>query len=254
MTLLSPLFLDIETVTCVRDFEALPVNMQALWYKKAGFLGGKTDEEKQALFTEKGGIFAEFGKIVVIAIGYVGKDAQGKEKLHVQGLANDDEKALLTSFKEILKGFPGGTLLCGHNSKEFDIPYLCRRLIVHHISLPTLLDTRGKKPWEVNHIDTMELWKFGDYKHYTSLNMLTTLLGIPSSKEDMGGDEVHGYYYEQGDLASIERYCIKDVVATAQLYRRLRLLPLIDEANMVTKPSMEAQEDKVLSKGTLPLF
>ena len=222
----NPLFLDIETVSCVATYEELNERRKALWCKKAAFMGAQTPEEQARLFAEKAGIFAEFGKIVVIAIGYVAQEEES-EVLYVKGLYGDDEKALLLDFKRILTQFAQhpSLQLCAHNGKEFDFPYLCRRMTVHGIPLPDVLDLQGKKPWEVHHLDTMEMWKFGDRKNYTSLDLLGALFEIPSSKDVMHGSEVGAYYYEKKDLMSIMRYCRQDVVALAQVFRKMTFLP-----------------------------
>lgn len=229
----NPLFLDIETVPLVPNYEALDERRQALWLRKAAYLGAERVEEQQALFAEKGGIFAEFGKVIVIGIGYIAQEG-GKEVLYVKALCGDDEQALLREFKDIVSGFaPKAPLqLCAHNGKEFDFPYLCRRMTVHGIRLPDALDLQGKKPWEVGHLDTMELWKFGDRKNYTSLDLLTATLGIPSSKDAMKGSEVSTYYYEKKDLESIVEYCKKDVIALAQVFRRMTFSALIAEGQV----------------------
>ena len=215
--------------------------MQSFWLKKAAHLGFDTQKEQEEAFFERGGIFSEFGKVLVIAMGYVTKSVNGDLTLKVTSMADENEKALLKRFKDFLTCFPAHVQLCGHNGKEFDFPYLARRMTLCNIPLPAPLDTAGKKPWEVNHLDTMELWKFGDRKNYTSLDLLAHLLGAPSSKEDMTGDEVNTYYYKHKDIASIRRYCAKDVITTAQVYRRLKFLPLIpiDAIHIVDAPSSE---------------
>jgi len=175
-----------------------------------------------------------FGKIVVIGMGLFYKEGE-VVKFKVKSLASHDERKLLEDFVTIIKKFDQDNLrLCGHNGKEFDFPYICRRLIVHGIDIPWALDLGGKKPWEVNHVDTMELWKFGDRKSFTSLKLLTDLLQIPSSKSDLDGSKVNQTYYgNQSGLKSIETYCRGDVVATAQLYLRLNNLPLISPENII---------------------
>lgn len=244
----NPLFIDIETVGCARDFDGLDPRLQGAWRKKAAFLGGDSAEAQEALFAKKGGIFSEFGKVIVIGMGYISRDARGGLCLHVKGLAHEDEKVLLMQFKDFLTQFThsAAVQLCGHNIKEFDVPYLCRRMVVHGVSIPPVLDIRGKKPWEVNHLDTMEMWKFGDYKRYTSLDLLATLFDIPSSKADMEGGEVHGYYYRTGDLGRIRTYCCQDVIATAQVYRKLCCLPLL------SADAIKMIEDEPKKEG--PLF
>ena len=242
------LFIDIESVSVVGDYAALSPRMQLLWQKKAKFLGAATEEAAGQLFFERAGIFAEFGKVVVIGLGHVVQKAQGEApKLYVQALANENEKQLLLDFKTYLSQWPTRSpQLVGHNIKEFDLPYLARRMTVHGIPLPSALDIAGKKPWEVSHIDTMELWKFGDRKNYTSLDLLATLFDIPSSKEGIDGSEVNGYYHTKQDLTSIRDYCMRDVVTTMQVYRKLRQMPLI-AADKIFRTGQRAQQT------TLPL-
>ena len=247
-TFINPLFIDIETVSRVASYAELSPRWQALWCKKAKLLGAKTEEEQAALFFEKAGIFAEFGKVVVIAFGYIEKNQGKQEVLRFGSMADENEKSLLKKCKTWLSKFPSHIQLCGHNGKEFDFPYLSRRMIVHGIALPSLLNTSGKKPWEVNHRDTMELWKFGDRKNFTSLDLLSALFGIPSSKEEMDGSEVNTYYYHKKDLQAIEKYCIKDVVNTVQVYRKIHGQPLIAPA------SMFSVEKEILKKQGVPLF
>lgn len=220
-------FLDIETVSYVSSFKEVKEPIASFWLKKATFLGAQTEEEKKDLFFEKAGIFAEFGKIIVISLGWIATDDQGENVLHVQGISSHNEKSLLEEFKKLLHTFSSSNLqLCGHNIKEFDIPYICRRMTIHGIPLPSILDVAGKKPWEVNYIDTMELWKFGDRKNYTSLDLLSHLFNIPSSKSIMQNHQVNEYYYLRKDLPTIEEYCKQDVVATARLFCKLNFLPL----------------------------
>ena len=224
----NPLFLDIETVSSAPRYEDLDQRMQALWMRKATSLGAQTTEEQITLFKERAGIYAEFGKVIVICIGYIAREAD-KEVLYIKSLQGDDEKKLLLEFKALLQQFSNqpSLQLCAHNGKEFDFPYLCRRMTIHGIKLPEALNLRGKKPWEVNHLDTMEMWKFGDRKSYTSLDLLGAILAVPSSKDAMQGSEVGTYYYEKNDLKSIVTYCKKDVVALAQVFRKMTFEPLL---------------------------
>lgn len=106
---------------------------------------------------------------------------------------------------------------------------IARRCIINRIQVPRILDIGGLKPWEVGHVDTMNLWSFGDRKAYTSLALLAHILGIPTPKDDITGADVARVYYEDKDLERIAAYCKKDVVATAQLYLRLTGRELIAE-------------------------
>ncbi len=231
----SILFLDIETVSCAGSYQELDNALKPLWDQKATVIK-KTDQEKASdLFFEKAAIYAEFGKIIVIGLGIVTFDEHDVPTLRVKALRDHDERALLQDFKDVLEtGFRQNSLrLCAHNGKEFDFPYLCRRMLVHGIPLPRVLDIAGKKPWEVAHLDTMELWKFGDRKSFTSLHLLATLFGISSSKELMDGSEVNHYYYTGNNLGKIAAYCLQDVVVTAQLFLKMNCWKPIQPADIV---------------------
>lgn len=227
------LFLDIETVACVPAYEKLDERLKIQWSRKAGFFKreeGQTDED---LFHERAGIYAEFGKIIVIAVGKYFENEQGQLSLKTKYYAAHDEHALLTEFKAMLDKLSPQTKLCAHNGKEFDFPYLSRRMLVNGISLPALLNLSGKKSWEIPHLDTMEMWKFGDYKHYTSLDLLAAIFHIPTSKGLMDGSMVNEVYYQQSDLEKIAEYCVGDVVAIAQLYLKMKGMSLIPEQNII---------------------
>jgi DNA polymerase elongation subunit (family B) len=229
------LFLDIETVSCKISYEELEEELQALWHKQVASLCQGEEQTSKKLFSERAAIYAEFGKVIVIGLGLAEYDAANEPRLHVYALSGHDEKALLEEFKNFLETrcSPQGVRMCAHNGKEFDFPYLCRRMLINGIPLPPILDTYGKKPWEVNHLDTMELWKFGDRKNFTSLHLLATIFGLNSSKNKMDGSQVHHYYYQKKDLAAIADYCVQDVIVTTQLFLKLHCLQLIKEKNIV---------------------
>jgi predicted PolB exonuclease-like 3'-5' exonuclease len=199
------------------------------WARKASFLKRQETQTDEELFHERAGIYAEFGKIIVIAVGKYIEHENGAMGLKTKYFAHTDEKVLLEEFKMTLEKADGRTKLCAHNGKEFDFPFLSRRMLVNGISLPPLLNLSGKKSWEIPHLDTMEMWKFGDYKHYTSLDLLLALFNIPSSKGLMDGSKVNDVYYHEKDLKKIAEYCVNDVVAVAQLYLKMKSLPLIEE-------------------------
>jgi DNA polymerase elongation subunit (family B) len=224
------LFLDIETVPAYPDFEAVPEKFQKLWAKKAAKLKYLGEELTPADLYSQAGIYAEFGKIVCVSCGFM----NGRE-VRLKSFYGDDEKILLEEFAGLLHQYydTPESLLCGHNGKEFDFPYLARRMLVNGIKLPSVLDLAGKKPWEIRHLDTLELWKFGDYKHYTSLELLAALFDIPTPKDDIDGSEVARVYWEEKDLERIATYCQKDVLTTLQLFRRYQGLPLIKEEFIV---------------------
>lgn len=226
------LFLDIETVPQVYNFSELDEKTAELYTLKTKFLqkDGASAEEVY----ERAGVYAEFGKIVCISCGIVTERSGGKE-IRMKSFAGDDEKQLLEDFADMLNRHYNTPyhILCGHNAKEFDFPFIGRRMLIHGIDLPGVLDIAGKKPWEVNHLDTMELWKFGDYKHYTSMSLLCHIFNIPTPKDDISGADVARVYYEENDLERIVTYCQKDVIALIQLFLRFRNEPLVDEDNIV---------------------
>ncbi len=229
------LFLDIETISCVGSYQALDDALKPLWDKKAAAIRKQDQTDNSDLFFEQAAIYAEFGKVIVIGLGMITFDEHDVPTLRVKALKGHDEKALLQEFKTILeKGFQQDSIrLCAHNGKEFDFPYLCRRMLINGVPLPRALDIAGKKPWEVAHLDTMELWKFGDRKSFTSLHLLATLFGINSSKELMEGSEVNHYYYIENDLNRIAAYCLQDVVVTVQLFLRMNCWQPIQSTHIV---------------------
>lgn len=222
------LFLDIETVPASSSHELLDTKLQALWNKKSKQF--KTPEQTSEDVYERAGIYSEFGKIICISVGVI------KEKnpfsLRLKSFFGDDEKLLLSDFASMLVKFSKTNkeaILCAHNGKEFDFPYIARRMIINELIIPEILDNAGKKPWEIKLLDTMDLWKFGDYKNYTSLELLTTILGIPTPKDDIDGSMVAGIYYIENDIERIVRYCEKDVLAIVRVMLRFMNLPKIDD-------------------------
>jgi len=227
------LFIDIETVSQEEAFDKLPERVKTLWSRKAAFLKQNDATSDEELYHEKAGIYAEFGKIIVIGIGFFVRNKEQELTLRVKAIKGDDEKQILLDFKEILvRANEEDIQLCGHNGKEFDFPYLCRRMVVNGIPLPYALDSSGKKPWEVNHLDTMQMWKFGDYKHYTSLDLLASIFNIESSKQGIDGSEVGDVYYKEKDIEKIAEYCMRDVAVTAQLYLKLKNIVDFDPKNI----------------------
>ncbi|MDE1205524.1 3'-5' exonuclease [Tenacibaculum larymnensis] len=232
LNLQNILFLDIETVPEVEFFTDLSTEMQELYALKTQYQ--RKDEFTPEEFYHRAGIWAEFGKIICISVGYF-VERKGVNQLRVTSFYGDNEHKLLVDFKNLLDthfNHPNH-LLCAHNGKEFDFPYIARRMIINRIDLPSKLNLFGKKPWEVPHLDTLDLWKFGDYKHYTSLKLLTAILGIPSPKQDIDGSEVANVYYQEKNLPRIVEYCERDTVAVAQLLLRFLNKPLVDEIDII---------------------
>lgn len=226
------LFLDIETVAISENYSQLDDRMKAQWARKAGFFRRDEDQTDEDLFNTRAGIYAEFGKIVSIAVGMFTESDTGELGLRTKYFTSDDEAKLLTEFKQLLEKMGPATRMCAHNGKEFDYPYMSRRMLLNSIALPEALNLSGKKPWEILHLDTLELWKFGDYKHYTSLDLLAAIFNIPTSKGVMDGSQVNEVYYKEKDLKKISVYCVGDVIAVAQLYLRLKGFPLMPGKNI----------------------
>ncbi len=227
------LFLDIETVACTNNFASLDERLKTQWARKAGFLKRDETITDEQLFHERAGIYAEFGKVICISVGKFFDTESGVLGLKTKSYYGHDEKALLLEFKTMLEKDSERVKLCAHNGKEFDFPYLSRRMLVQNIVLPAPLNLAGRKPWENPHLDTMELWKFGDYKHFTSLDLLATIFNIPSSKTDMDGSQVNHVYYKKNNLEKIKDYCVSDVVVLTQLYLKLKGMPLLDTNNII---------------------
>lgn len=230
------LFLDIETVPQYENYDQMPSEWQSLWEHKSAYLLRNNEEDSVSTIYQKAGIYAEFGKIVCISCGIIQGNSSQKS-LIIKSYSGKDEKAVILEFVDMLTKWSTGEqrLLCAHNGKEFDFPYLCRRMMVHQIPLPGILQIAGKKPWEVKHLDTMDLWKFGDYKHFTSLDLLAHLFNIKSSKDDIDGSMVAEIYYKEKDINRIVTYCQKDVVTLVQVYLRMTGEELIAEENIKIK-------------------
>ena len=226
------LFIDIETVPLYENFAGVPENMQKLWKKKAGQIGKEGDTADDLY--GRAGIYAEFGKIVCISAGKIFH--KGNERSYrVKSYCGDDEKTLLQEFSAMLTAFMAKPMnkMCAHNGQEFDFPFIARRMLINGLPLPPVLDMAGAKPWEIKDVllDTLQLWKFGDYKHYTSLELLCTIFNIPTPKDDIDGSQVADVYYKNFDIQRIARYCEKDTFAIAQLILRFKGEPLISQEN-----------------------
>jgi 3'-5' exonuclease len=233
------MFLDIETVPLTSDFSELPGELGHLWQDKYTILQKrlpeKYNEETTAAeaFNTSAGIYSEFGKIVCISVGFI--HFHGNEmNFRTKSFSGTDEKLLLSNFLELINKFcvTKEHTLCGHNIKEFDIPFICRRALINGLALPQIFQISGKKPWEINFIDTLELWKFGDFKNYTALKLLTAVFGIPTPKDDIDGSQVANVFYKENDIERISLYCQKDVLATAQVFLKLNGLELIKSNNI----------------------
>jgi len=224
------LFLDIETVPQQPSYEEVTdERIKKLWDHKAERLKREEEDTPKSLYP-RAGIYAEFGKVVCISVGFFNAG-----ELRITSFYDHDEAKLLTDFARMLNRHYSELehRLCAHNGKEFDFPYMARRMLINGIELPALLDIAGKKPWEIKHLDTMELWKLGDYKNYTSLDLLTAIFGIPSPKDDINGADVWRVYWQDDDLERIKTYCQKDVVSLAQLFLAYQLKPMLQEADIV---------------------
>lgn len=221
------LFLDIETASLTSTFDKLESRLKEEWIKKEKIIQKEDPNLKPgSLYFERAGIYAEFGQVISVGVGYFQwKKKEKKLTFRSKVFSDPEERELLLEFKALLD--KKKWILCAHNGKEFDFPYLGRRMLIQGISLPEPLQIAGKKPWEVRHLDTLELWKFGDYKHYTRLELLASVFGIPSSKDDLDGSQVNTTFHLENDIEKINKYCLRDVEVTARVY--LAMHPQIDE-------------------------
>ena len=220
------LFLDVETAPVVYNYNDLDPEMKNLWANKFRFQPNETPESHY----KKAGIFAEYAKVICISVGFF-----NQKTFRIKSFFGHDEKQLLTDFAALLNEHYNRKdhLLCAHNGKEFDFPFLCRRMLLHSIKLPKTLNLTGKKPWEINHLDTMELWKFGDHKNYTSLNLLAHLFQIPTPKDDIDGSDIARVYWEEQNMERIVNYCQKDVLTVARLLLRFIGESSIEDKNVI---------------------
>ena len=223
------LVLDIETVPQFATYDEVPPPFRLLWEQKTQY---QRKDETAEEYYPRAGIWAEFGKIVCISAGIFTKE-NDTIGLRVKSFASDDECKILADFITLLNKQPNHLILCAHNGKEFDFPYICRRTLINELCIPAQLRISGKKPREINHLDTMDLWKFGDYKNYTSLNLLAAIFNIPTPKDDISGSDVHWVYWKDNNLNRIKTYCQKDVITTAQLIMKFKSLPLIEEEHIL---------------------
>ena len=226
------LFLDIETVPGYPAYEDIPEHHRILWDKKAVYLK-KDDETPEAVY-QRAGIFAEFGKIICISTGMIGVQ-DDKRVFRLKSFYSFEEKELLEAFADLVTRLNQKREidLCAHNGKEFDFPFIARRMLVNGVKIPAILDTAGKKPWEVRHLDTLELWKFGDHKHYTSLDLLASLFNLESPKSDMNGSQVARVYWEDKDLKRIAEYCRRDVLTMTQIMLKFKGENILEDADVL---------------------
>ena len=231
ISLKNILFLDIETAPQFNKYENMPEPTAELWDRKFSTFRNEAVDETPASIYPRAGIYAEFGKIICISVGAFSDD----NEFRIKSFYGHDEKKILAEFSLLLQNsfFSPDKLLCAHNGKEFDFPFLCRRLLINQLPLPTILNIAGKKPWEVAHLDTMELWKFGDYKSYTTLILLASIFGIQTPKDDINGSNVWQVYWEENNIERIVNYCQKDVLTVAQIFKKFRCENLIKSDHVI---------------------
>lgn len=218
------IFIDIETVPTASSYNELNISMKELWAAKHAFIKDENESAEDG-YLKRAGVYAEFAKIICICIGYFHLDKKSNKKnFRIKSFAGDDERILLEEFIHVIdKNFGAERFhFCGHNIREFDLPFICRRILINHLSLPEILDKSGKRPWEMQDVDTLQLWKFGDFKHYTSLKLLAEILGIPTPKNDIEGKDVCRVYWQENGLSRITEYCRKDVITVARLLLRFK--------------------------------
>lgn len=222
------LFLDIETVPAFGSWEDISQEEQGLWDKKTKWQRGE-DVSAGDFYEERGGVMAEFGKIICISVGMIEKN----NRLKIKSFSGDDEARILREFGEIFNSPRlSNSILCAHNGKEFDFPWISRRMLINGIQPPVPFQMFGKKPWEIPHLDTMEIWKFGDWKSYTSLELLAYIFGVPTPKDDIDGSMVAEIYYKERDLPRIVNYCEKDVLTLANVFRKMRQEDLLKRVEL----------------------
>lgn len=226
------LFIDIETVPEMEKYDMLDAETKTFWDKKAQQLSWAREANPDIDLYHRAGIYAEFGKIICVSVGYIVPN-KSKWEVRIKSFYGHNEKELLEKIVPLFDKEFGFTHLCAHNGKEFDFPYLCRRMIKHGISLPRILNISGLKPWEISHFDTLEMWKFGDYKHYTSLALLAHMFGIEDSKSDMDGSMVSKVYYEDRNIEKIAEYCNKDVYALIRVFLHMKQIKAPDQVKYV---------------------
>ena len=230
----NTLFIDIETVSGSENFSSISDKMKEFWVKKAKNLVNSANISLEEMYFERAALYAEFGKIIVVGMGFLFVNKEGELSLKVKTIANADEKELLVEFIDFInKTYKSRELtLVAHNGKEYDFPYLCRRMLANRLVIPKSLQLQGKKPWEIIHQDTMEMWKFGDRRSYSSLELLAELMGIEGAKIDLSGDRVNHVFYKEKDLDRIAAYCGDDVIIVAQLYLRFHFLSIVEPQNI----------------------
>jgi DNA polymerase elongation subunit (family B) len=217
------LFIDIETIPAYPNFEAAPEIEKRLWRKKSGSLF--REERSPDETYERAGIYAEFGRVICISCGRIRSKPDSNDiRLDIRSFAGENEHTILQNFSNFLSKHKSKLLrLCAHNGKEFDFPYLSRRMLINGIPLPKTLDNAGKKPWEIQHFDTLELWKFGDYKHYTSLELLAYCFRLPSPKDSLDGSIVAKTWYVDKNLSAIQNYCEADVSTLVHVFLKMSM-------------------------------
>ncbi|MES2726607.1 MAG: 3'-5' exonuclease [Bacteroidota bacterium] len=233
LDLTKVLIIDIETIPQYASFEELPDRWKELWIKKANTINKDATLNAAELYP-RAGIYAEFGQIVCISVGFFNSSGRSYQ-FRIKSFYGHNEEELLIDFcKMVSRHFDSpDDLLCAHNGKEFDFPYIARRCVIHKIPLPDMLNIAGRKPWEIRHLDTMDLWKFGDYKSYTSLDLLAAAFNIPTPKDDIDGSQVWQVYWQEKNLERIKNYCQKDIVTVAQLLLSFRGENLLNEEDII---------------------
>ena len=225
INLYNLIFIDIETVPQVAAYSQLSDAMKELWAIKHSTLRSENETPEEG-YLKRAGVYSEFAKVICISMGFLHWDKEKNRKMfRVKSVSGNDERKLLEDFLAVLgKSFADTERFhfCGHNIREFDIPFICRRLLINNFDLPEMFDVAGKRPWEMPDVDTLQLWKFGDYKHYTSLKLLAEIFGIPTPKDDIEGKDVCRVYWQEEGLARIVEYCQKDVITVARVLLRFK--------------------------------
>ncbi len=226
--------MDIETVSQAADFDILNDEWKELWTEKS-LKSLPPEMSVEEHYAKRAAIFAEFAKVICISTGYFRKEGD-EWQLRIKSFYSENEKEVLENFSKMLTQIQTKNskwIFTGHNIKEFDIPFLCRRMIVNNVEIPSIMDFQNMRPWETPSLDTLHLWRFGDYKHYISLKLLAATLGVPSPKDDIDGSKVGEVFWRENDLPRIVTYCQKDVVTVGNIILRFKNLPLLKEEQVV---------------------
>lgn len=228
-------FFDLETASEYESLDQLALNkpkMAELWSKRCEYLRSRFEENKdmtdEQLYEAKAALTPEFARIVCATFGrvtFIGEDPN----VIIKSYCSEHEDEVLDGIQKVFDKF-ASLKFSGHNIKRFDIPMMCKRLLIHGRSLPKGLQIQNLKPWEMPFIDTSEVWSFGAWQEgFVSLELLVTAIGLETPKGDIKGEDVSRVFWQDGDTHRIAEYCQRDVFAGIQALLKLSGLPVVEE-------------------------